>query len=103
MASATGAAGYWELDDDADVQRIAANTIDAYMANTVGDRTHARLLQVADRLTKGEVGSVALIAVLHTNRDRGNRGGEQARRLNCSHFYDSCDKTNYDDWSDRRT
>ena len=98
-----GAADYWELGDDVDIQRIAANTIDAYMAKTVVGRTHALLLQVADRLTVGEAGSVALAAVLHTNRGHGNRGGEQPRRFNCNHFYDSYDKINNDDWSDRRT
>ena len=32
MASAIGAAGCWELGNDVDIQRIAVNTIDAYMA-----------------------------------------------------------------------
>ena len=42
MTSAIGAAGCWELDDDIDVHRIAANMIDGYMANIVVDRTHGR-------------------------------------------------------------
>ena len=46
MASAIGATDCWELEDDADVQRIAANTIDAYIAETVVSRTHAWLLHV---------------------------------------------------------
>ena len=72
MASAIGATDCSELNDDADVQRIAANTIYAYMAKTVMDRAHARLLQVADRLSTGEFGLIALvdlvahIAVLYT-------------------------------------
>ena len=89
MASAIGATDCCEPSDDADVQRIAANTIDAYMAKTVLDRTHARFLQVADRLSTGEFGSIALAAVLHTSRDRDNRGGGHDRRLNNNRFYDS--------------
>ena len=53
---------------DADIQRIVANTISAYTAKTVVDRTHARLLRVADRLMAGEAGAAALIAVLHTGK-----------------------------------
>ena len=102
MASAIGAMDCCELDNDVDIQRIAANTIDAYMAKTIVDRTHARLLQVTDRFTPGELGSATPVAVLHTNRGRGNRGGEQARRPNGDHFYDSYHKINYDDWPDRR-
>ena len=100
MASTIGATGCCELVNDIDIQRIAANTIDTYMTKTVMDRTHARLLQVADRLMTGETGSIALVAVLHTDKDRGKRG-EQARRLSGDHFYNSYDQINYHDWTDQ--
>ena len=89
MASAIGAANCNKLSDDTDVKRIAANTIDAYMAKTVMDRTHARLLQVADRCSTGELGPIAIVAVLHTSRDRDDRGDRHARRLNNNRVYDS--------------
>ena len=66
MASAIGAADCWELDDDADVQRIAANTIDAYMAKIVVHRTYTLHIQAAGRPTTEEIGSVALAAVFYT-------------------------------------
>ena len=89
MASAIGAPDRCELND-VDIQRIAANTIDAHMVRIVMRRTHVRLLQVATRLTTGsrarhgtrelssatfagarlttgELGSVALVAVLCTS------------------------------------
>ena len=66
VASAIGTADCWELGGDADVQPTAANTSGAYMAKTVVHRTHTRLLQVADRLTTGEVGSAALVTVPYT-------------------------------------
>ena len=103
MTSAIGATDCWELDNDIDIQRIAANTIDAYMAKTVMERTHSWLLQVTDRLTTEEVGSVALVAVPRIGRDRDTRGGKHAQRLTGNHFYGSYDKINYDDWSDRET
>ena len=64
VASAIGAADCLQLEDDIDIQRIAANMIDTHRAGVVVSRTHARLLYIADRLTTVEVGSFALAAVL---------------------------------------
>ena len=103
MASAIGVAGCCKLDDNADIQRITANTIDACMTKAVVGRTHAKTFQVADRPTTGEIDSIALIAVLRTNRHRNEQGGERNRRLDSDHFYDSCGTINYEDWSDQWT
>ena len=81
MASAICAKDCLELKNDDGILRIAANTIDAYMAKTVMKRAHTRLLQVAYRLTTGEFGSIALVAVLRTSRGHNDNGVRHTRRV----------------------
>ena len=67
MASAIGAAGCWELDGDADVQRIAANTIDTYVYCRDRRASNAHTAPTSSRPSHSRgVGSVALVAVLYT-------------------------------------